>query len=291
MSRLLLIALLSGCVVSKTRADRLEGRLWATRVAYDHRLAAEVRACERTSADYERQLGALEQQIVELELERERVDAKLATRVSELERLRESNGKILRDRGRLRGDISAMQEALAELEHRREQAEERVRRFRELVERFRGLIDAGTLEVSIIDGRMVVSMPSDILFRSGSARLSPDGRDALKQVGELLAGLADGRFQVEGHTDNVPIRNRKYASNWYLASARAIGVVEILVSSGLKASQVSAASYSDSRPRDTNRTPAGRARNRRIEIVVVPQLEDLPGFEELEALTPRLTPR
>jgi chemotaxis protein MotB len=131
---------------------------------------------------------------------------------------------------------------------------------------------------------MVVQIGTDILFPSGSAELSKEGQAALPRVGAVLAQLKDNEYQVEGHTDNVPIKTSKYPSNWELAAARAITVVKTLNAAGVPSNQVSAASYAEYKPAATNETPEGKQANRRIEIVVVPDLSKLPGFEELNAL-------
>jgi chemotaxis protein MotB len=131
---------------------------------------------------------------------------------------------------------------------------------------------------------MVVNLSSDILFPSGSAAVSKDGKAALVEVAQVLAQIPDRKFQVEGHTDNVPIKTDAFPSNWELASARALVVTKTLVDAGLPASRVSAASFGDTKPSASNGTQEGRAQNRRIEIVVVPDLSSLPGFEELQRL-------
>ena len=100
----------------------------------------------------------------------------------------------------------------------------------------------------------------------------------------MLQSIPDRRYQVEGHTDNVPIASAKYPSNWELAAERSLTVVKSMVVGGLDAERVSAASFGEYKPSDTNRTAEGRAANRRIEIVVTPDLSELPGFEELQSL-------
>ena len=146
---------------------------------------------------------------------------------------------------------------------------------------FQSLIDAGKLKVEIVDGRMVVVLASDVLFASGSANLSRDGKSAIGEVAALLADIPDRKFQIEGHTDNVPIRTAVYPSNWELASARALTVLKTMLEAGMPADRISAASFGDSKPARDNETPEGKAANRRIEIVVTPDLSTLPGFEEL----------
>ena len=175
--------------------------------------------------------------------------------------------------------------ALAELQRRKVAADKRVAEFRRLLARFQKLIDAGKLKIHIIEGRMVLVLPTDILFPSGSAKLSKGGKTAIREVAGVLASMPDRKFQVEGHTDNVPIRTRRFRSNWELASARALGVVKEMMASGMSGQLLSAASYGDYQPIATNDTAEGRKANRRIDIVLVPDLSTLPGFAELEKAT------
>ncbi len=196
----------------------------------------------------------------------------------------EEKAALMGDRARLKSSVAEMEGALREAAERRAQAEARVAQFRELLAKFQKLIDAGQLRVKIVDGRMVVELATDILFASGKADLSEAGKASLAQVGAVLASLSDRSFQVEGHTDNVPIQTDKFPSNWELASARSIVVVKTLVAAGVPANRMSAASFADTHPVADNTSVDGRASNRRIEIVLVPDLSQLPGFEELKAV-------
>ena len=193
--------------------------------------------------------------------------------------------KVLKDRSSLKGSVDDMKVALVELQQRKAQAEARIAEYKDLLGKFQSLIDAGKLKVKLTDGRMVVVLATDVLFPSGSANLSKSGKAEIAEVAGLLASIAKRSFQVEGHTDNVPIATAQYPSNWELAAARALTVVKTMVEAGLPAERVSAASYGDTRPAIANDTPEGRAQNRRIEITVVPDLSTLPGFEELQRVT------
>lgn len=181
-------------------------------------------------------------------------------------------------------DVERMKTALAELERRKTEAEASLKTFRDLIARFQKMIDAGTLRVKVIDGRMVVELATDILFPPGSAALSKVGEDTIREVGAVLASIPDREFQIDGHTDNVPITTDRFPSNWDLGAARAITVTRLLIDAGLPADRVSAASYGDTVPVDTNETKEGRAQNRRIEIVIVPDLSLMPGYEDLKKL-------
>ncbi len=191
----------------------------------------------------------------------------------------------------LSSSVAEMKKALEDAQKRKDETDKRLAEFKEMTEKFKSLVDAGKLSVKVVDGRMLVQLQTDVLFGSGSARLSSAGKGAIKEVGSVLAGLQNRKFQVEGHTDNVPIKSAAFPSNWELASARAITVLNTLVDAGMPKNRVSAASFGDTRPVADNATPEQRAVNRRIEIVVVPDLSSLPGFEELNRLAPSEAPK
>ncbi|MBF5045858.1 OmpA family protein [Aggregicoccus sp. 17bor-14] len=182
----------------------------------------------------------------------------------------------------MEASVAEMTTALNELQQRKEEAEARMGEYRALLAKFRGLIDAGKLKVRIVEGRMVVVLASDVLFPSGSASLSKEGKAAVGEVATLLASIPRRQFQVEGHTDNVPIATAQYPSNWELAAARALTVVKTMREVGMPPDRISAASFGDSKPAVPNDSAEGRAQNRRIEITIVPDLSTLPGFDELQ---------
>ncbi|MEQ1566038.1 MAG: OmpA family protein [Myxococcota bacterium] len=208
--------------------------------------------------------------------------AELEQRIADLER---KYTEALSDKSKLDASVTEMQAALRDLEARRVAAEARVAEYRDLLAKFKTLIDAGKLKVKIVNGRMVVELASDILFASGSAGLSPEGEAALTDVAKVLASLSDRSFQIEGHTDNVPIKTERFPSNWELGAARAITVVQTLEKGGVPAARLSAASYSEYRPVLPNDSTEGKTGNRRIEIVLVPDLSQLPGYDELSKLS------
>lgn len=161
-------------------------------------------------------------------------------------------------------------------------AEQSLKAYRELAADLKPLIDRGILKVEVVDGRVTLGMASDVLFASGSAELSAKGKDTIAEIVTILKNKSKDRdFQIEGHTDNQPISTAQYPSNWHLGAARAVAVTEFMVSRGFPEDQLSAASFGDNAPVATNGTDAGRAQNRRIEIVVLPDLSDLPGYKKL----------
>jgi chemotaxis protein MotB len=209
-------------------------------------------------------------------------DAQLTQEKAALDKQTADMAQVMKDKSTLKSSVDEMTKALEDANKRKAEAERRIAEYRGLLARFKTLIDAGKLKVKIVDGRMVVALASDVLFAPGSAALSKDGKGNIQEVAKLLAGIPDRKFQIEGHTDNVPIHTDAFASNWELGSARAITVLKTMVDAGMPQERVSAASFGDSKPAASNDTSEGKAQNRRIEIVVSPDLSSLPGFDELQ---------
>jgi len=151
--------------------------------------------------------------------------------------------------------------------------------YRKVTQQFRSMIDSGKLAVTFRRGRMIVELPAAVLFASGSAELSAPGAAALKEVAAILGNVPGKRFIVAGHTDDVPIIKALtgYSSNWALSAARAVIVTEALLSAGLPPNDLSAAGFGEYDPIASNRAPAGRQKNRRIEIVLEPELKAFPS--------------
>ena len=169
---------------------------------------------------------------------------------------------------------------IAELQKRQEAAEKRAAQFREMMNKFRSMIDAGKLQVEIRNGLMLVKLPDNILFDPGKTEIKKEGKDAIAQVTQILSGIEGRKFQVTGHTDNIPIKSARFKSNWELSTARAVEVVKLMISDGMDPKRLSAAGYADELPVGDNATDEGRRANRRIEIVVQPNIEDLPSMED-----------
>lgn len=240
-----------------------------------------VEVLARKALDLENQLAEALKKIAEYEANLLALKKELQEATGDLASARIRIGAIEGEKVELEKRIEATREALAEMQRRKAEADARLAEFRDLLGRFRTLIDAGKLRVKIVEGRMVVEVANDVLFASGSASLSRDGRSAVQEVAAVLAELPDRKFQIEGHTDDVPISTAQFPSNWELASARAITVVKTMIASGMLPERISAASFADVRPAMPNDTAEGKRANRRIEIVLVPDLSSLPGFDEL----------
>ena len=176
--------------------------------------------------------------------------------------------------------LESATKSMEDLARAQAQAEARATQFRKLVAQFRKMTESGKLKVEIRDNRMIVSLGDRILFDPGKTQIKKEGADTLKQVTAILKDVQNRDFQVAGHTDNVPIRSARFRSNWDLSAARAVEVVNFMVGSGMEANRLSAAGYADQAPIGTNDTPDGRTKNRRIEITLMPNLDDLPPIAD-----------
>ncbi|WP_110686782.1 OmpA/MotB family protein [Salinicola aestuarinus] len=132
--------------------------------------------------------------------------------------------------------------------------------------RLAGLDVAG---VRVMTGEQGVTLriDDDLLFPSGQATLTGGGRRVIAGLAEDIQHF-DGEISVEGHTDSVPIATRRFPSNWDLSAARAIAVVRYLGAQGIDTSRLRAIGYGDTRPTADNATAAGRAANRRVDILL-----------------------
>lgn len=161
-------------------------------------------------------------------------------------------------------------------------SEERVRSLEEALDEERKRAEELSRKIAGLEGELVDAKADLEAKTTEAAALETQNAELEARLAEVLRSIPDRSFQVEGHTDNVPIRTKQYPSNWELAAARALTVVKTMVESGMPPERVSAASYGEHRPAAPNDTEEGRAQNRRIEIVVVPDLSSLPGSEELK---------
>jgi chemotaxis protein MotB len=116
---------------------------------------------------------------------------------------------------------------------------------------------------------LVVSLKEIGFFDSGSATVRPSSLDAIGRLAAVLKGRSED-LRVEGHTDNVPIHTSRFSSNWELSTARATGLVQLLITRyGLPANRLSAAGYAEFHPVASNNTADGRAQNRRLDVVIL----------------------
>lgn len=252
---------------------RIRSVSWVVALASIGALAA----CHPTEEEYK----AKEAEVAQLQAklsEAEQRGNSLEARLKEMS----DNNAALAERLNLAGaEKGTLERALEELRAREKQSQARLAVFTEMLNKFRSMIDSGKLRVRVVRGRMVVELAENILFDSGRADLKKEGQEALTQVAGVLASIENRDFQVAGHTDNIPIKSARFPSNWELSTARAVVVTKWLTEKGLDATRVSAAGYADTQPVAANTEADGRQQNRRIEIVLMPNLDELPDLSSL----------
>ncbi|MFQ5841129.1 MAG: OmpA family protein [Thermodesulfobacteriota bacterium] len=189
----------------------------------------------------------------------------LRTQISELEKENEN----------LKQRIDTLQAEAEALERRRaEEVKEMKSTYGDLLEGMKSEIEKGKITITQLKGKLKVNMLDEILFDSGKTTIKPEGVEVLERVGEILLNVKDRAINVEGHTDNVPIGPelaRRYPTNWELSAARATNVARYLQEKiGIDPTLLSATGYGEYYPVASNEDEEGRAKNRRIEIVLVP---------------------
>ncbi len=130
-------------------------------------------------------------------------------------------------------------------------------------------LDQSRLDVQVDSRGVVVSLPQALLFAPGDDRINADALATVSTIGDVLCKIPNN-VSLVGHTDALPIHNRRFANNWELAAARGLRLLELLSSRyGVAESRLSVESFGSYDPRSSNDTPDGRASNRRVEIVIL----------------------
>lgn len=280
--RLLLLSsllLLSACGVRK---DLYQASLDTIAESQDRLTAArtELEACNAGIAELSDSLQTCKGEVEAMAAARDEVLADNAALRAQLRETGQDVDALLEEKSTMADMLAEANRALEQARKRQAEAEARDAIYRRLRERLQSMIDAGKLNVRIVRGRMVIDLKQDILFPSGSATLSDIGQETLGEVADALAEFPDRSFQVEGHTDNVPIKTDRFPSNWELSTARAVSVVKLFQKRGMEPENLSAAGYGEFQPRADNGSAEGRTLNRRIEVVMVPDLQALPDLVE-----------
>jgi chemotaxis protein MotB len=237
---------------NEARIAELEGQLEQAHKSASEREAAEKAELDKQAAE----LAQANATLAELEAERDAQQAK----VTQLESTKGALEGQLEQKQAALDAVKALQDSLA----------------KSLVEE----IETGDIRVSQRDGLLVVDVSDTVLFAIGEAELSERGQKVLTRLAESLLALPDQAiFQVGGHTDNSPIKSEevkaKFPTNWELSAARATNVVRFLEeTAGIPGKRLIAAGFSEFRPVASNKNPKGRAKNRRIEIALLPAAKD-----------------
>lgn len=239
--------------------DRLQSDYSATKASLDN-LKASYDALEKNSSAA---IAANSQKNRELLAQLEAKEQALAAENARLESLK----KALEDRSN----------RVAELEKVIADKDAAMTALKNAISRALTDFEGKGLTVEQRDGKVYVSMENKLLFSSGSWAVGAEGRRAVQQLGAVLGQNPDIAVLIEGHTDNVPYQgNSQLSGNWDLSTKRATAIVNILRENAeINPENLTAAGRGEYAPVATNDTAAGKAKNRRIEVILTPKLDEL----------------
>lgn len=265
-------------LVKVEEGEKLSGELTALRSEYD---------------TLEGQKTAIDKQVVILQEDNLKLEQILQARSDTLSKnivdlrahvadLKQENGLLKGENENLSQNVKALEEKNVALHsdaealerQRKAEVEEMRGTYENLLENMKGEIAKGEITITQLRGKLKVNMLDEILFDSGKTTVKPQGLEVLERVGSILANVKDRAISIEGHTDNVPIGaelKKRYPTNWELSAVRATTVARYLQEkTGIDPGLLSAIGYGEYQPVALNESEEGRAKNRRIEIVLVP---------------------
>jgi chemotaxis protein MotB len=230
-------------------------------------------ACTSVRANLMTEKGALEKKATDCEatLAKQTADMKstLDTTSKSAKTLEQQNAELMKN-------LSASKEELDQLRKLRAENEKRIAAIEDIQKQFAKMIDTGALKVTSRRGSLVLALPAEVLFPSGVADLSKDGELKVLEVGLTLKKFPDRRFLIVGHSDNVPLKNSVFKDNWELSTARALTVTRFLQQAGMKPANILPAGAGEHDPLVEKASGKELARNRRIEILLLPAINELP---------------
>lgn len=194
--------------------------------------------------------------------------AKSDTLSMTISELRQKIAALEEENARLKQDVANLQKA------KEEEVQRTSKTYEDLLEKMKGEISQGQVTISELKGKLTVNMIDAVLFDSGKAEVKPEGLAVLQKVVDIVKDVKDKAIRIEGHTDNIQIVGalaKKYPTNWELSAARAINVTRYLQQQGIDPTVLAAVGYAEFKPVADNASEEGRAKNRRIEIILVPK--------------------
>jgi len=274
---LIFLFALGGCVSSSkfekktAEADALSKDLQTLRQRHD-KLTEENHALkarhQKLTGDFE-QLSTKSDKIT---ADRDELDRVLKAKSDSLSKmisdLREKNAGLDKENESLKESIVNLKKA------KEEEVKTVSKTYESLMQEMKGEIAQGQITITELKGKLTLDVVDKILFASGEAEVKPEGLAVLKRVIEILKDVQDKAIRIEGHTDNVKIGGalaKKYPSNWELSAARALNVARYLQKQGIDPTLLAAVAYGEYKPIADNGTPEGRAKNRRIAIILQPK--------------------
>jgi chemotaxis protein MotB len=244
---------------TKADRDRLEQEVLSLQKKYDNLNAAYTALEQNSSKAIEDNAQKNRELLAQLEAKEQALAAE--------------NDRLLR----LEADMQERSQRIAELEALISAKDQAMTDLKDAISNALTAFEGKGLTVEQRDGKVYVSMENKLLFKSGSWAVGSDGREAIEQLGSVLGENSDIAVLIEGHTDNVPFSNGgQIANNWDLSTKRATAIIAILSENKtINLENLTAAGRSEYAPIDSNETSEGKAKNRRIEIILTPKLDEI----------------
>jgi len=266
---------------------------YLVKVEEEEKLSGELASLRSEYDTLEGQKVALDKQVVTLKEDNLKLEEILQARSDTLSKnivdlrahvadLKKENSLLKGENEDLSKNVKALEEKNAALQsetqalerQRKAEMEEMRGTYENLLENMKGEIAKGEITITQLRGKLKVNMLDEILFDSGKTTIKPQGLEVLERVGSILLNVKDRAISIEGHTDDVPIGaelSKMYPTNWELSAVRATTVARYLQDkTGIDPGLLSAIGYGEYQPIAPNESEEGRAKNRRIEIVLVP---------------------
>jgi chemotaxis protein MotB len=298
-----LVTFFSSCIVSKKKYDDL----LAQKVRTEADLADRNSALDKANADLkdlDEKLKQLKADTSKLGIDVRSTSQRLASLEKEYTQLNTYYKNLMTSSGKLNRDIAQQQEqllatrrlndslsnSLAEREKKVQELEQVLANKDKAVQDLRSRISNALLNfkesditVKVKNGKVYVSLAEQLLFGSGSIDVDSKGVTALQQLAKAIKDQRDINITVEGHTDNVPIskKSQYMSDNWDLSVMRATSITKILTRAGVSPSQITASGRGEFSPLMANDSPQNKSKNRRTEIIITPDLDEL--FKILES--------
>lgn len=306
----ILLSTLSSCVVTKKKYDDLLAQKVRTEADLADR-TAQLDSATADLADLTEKINALKQDTTNLGIDKRNTSQRLAALEKEHEQLNTYYKNLVTSSGKLNRDLTQQQEQLLSIQYNLEKTRKvndslsvnlaaREKKVKELeavlaskekaVQDLKNRITnallnfkEGDITVKVKNGKVYVSLAEQLLFGSGSIEVDSKGISALQQLAKAIKDQKDINIIVEGHTDNVPIsRKSQYMQdNWDLSVMRATSITKILTKAGVSSKQITPSGRGEFSPLASNDTPQNKQKNRRTEIIITPNLDEL--FKILES--------
>jgi chemotaxis protein MotB len=241
-----------------------------TTATYDKK-AAEADSQAQQLAAMKADRDQLKEAFAKASAERDELDKVLKSKTDDLSKsiadLRQKTADLEAENTRLKAD-------LADLKKKEAEVVTESNTYKQLMQEMKGEVAKGQITISELKGKLTLDVVDKILFASGQSEVTKEGLAVLKRVNDILKNVKDKSIRIEGHTDNVRIKGalvKQYPTNWELSAARAINVTKYLQQQGIDPTLLSATAFGEYKPIAGNDTPEGRAKNRRIAIILLPK--------------------